>query len=190
MTFKVSTRWKYAMLVLLALLLSVELEGRLLPETTALWWHLRHGFKARCCGVEVRVPLMYSAVVYPPEYPRSVTLVNTPGYFRWRFLRSPHAVISLSEATNHYNPEQLRHGRELIVATWGRNGYRRVKTRQIHVVGQTLECTELLREHLGVFGPDYQVWCMGEGPSVSFAGSPALLDDFYSIVEGARSTAQ
>jgi hypothetical protein len=190
LTFKVSTRCKYAIVVLLALLLLVELVDRNLPETMAFWWHLRHGFKVQCCGIQVRVPLMYFADVYPPEYPRSVSLVSMPGYLRWRWFHSPHATISLFEAKSHYNAEQLQQGKELIITSWSRGGYRLVQTRQIEVAGQPLECSELFTEHLDVLGANYVVWCMGNGPSVSFEGSPALLNDFYSIVEGARSIQQ
>lgn len=188
LTFRISKRCRCTIVVSLALFLLVELVDRDLPETDALWWHLRHGFKARCCGIEVRVPLMYSVEVYPSEYPRSVTLVNTPGYFRWRWFHSPHGIISLSETMGHYNSEQLRQGRDLIVTLWGRSGYRLVRTRQIRVAGQPLECSELFKEHLDIFGPEYQVWCLGDGPRVSFEGSPALLDHFYSIVKGTRLT--
>jgi hypothetical protein len=35
------------------------------------------------------------------------------------------------------------------------------------------------------FRPDYTVWCTGQDITANFSGSPALLGEFYAILQGA-----
>lgn len=187
--FKLSRGCKYAIVALLPVFLLAELVDRDLPETMALWWHLTHGFRARCCGVEVRVPLGYSG----EESPNSLDLMNLPGYFRWRLARSPGAMVLLSESPSGPRDEaQVQRAKERYVAACRRQGYVLVRTHTTQVAGKPLECWELYTDHFDVVGPQYEVMCIGRGNNLNalFNGSPTLLTEFYSILETAKPVAQ
>jgi hypothetical protein len=181
MKFKVSRLCKYTLIALLPLLLVAELVQFNTPEAVALLWHLRHGFKAQCCGVRIHVPLRYRVV----DEPRSLSLFGTPGYIRWKLFQSPTSIISLF---GNYDQTQARRGKERLIASYERAGNRFVGSKTIQVAGKPLECSELYVDHFGVSGPKDTVFCAGNGLIVHFEGSPLLLNEFYSIVQGAQAT--
>ncbi len=172
--------------VALLLLLAVEAADRNIGDMAALEWHLTHGFRAGCCGLEISVPLKYSV----SEDRRSVALFDAPGFFRGRLFHLPHSMIIIQSSSGRYDQETTRQARERLLDLYGRQGYRLMSTPAIEVAGKTLECSELYAERDLNFGPYYQVWCWGDGPAVSFEGQPTLLAEFYSIVRAARPVTQ
>ena len=183
-SFKISKLGKYTLIVSLTLLLAAELVDSNLPETAALWWHLGHGFKAQCCGVQLRVPLRYWVI----DDPRSLLLFGGIGYIRWKLFRSAISGIHLYAQDGNQDQARTRKATEILIASYELSGNKLVGSKTIQVGGVSLECTELYIDHFDVFGSQNTVFCFGNGLSISFEGSPALLNEFYSIVQGAEAT--
>jgi hypothetical protein len=184
MKFKVSKTRKYALVASFSLVLLAELADLNLPETMALSWHLRHGFKAQCCGVQFDVPLRYSVL----EEPRSLSLFGGVGHVRFKLFHSPISTISVDAQDDDYDQSHTNEGRKRLIAAYERAGNRLVGSKTIQVAGKPFECSELYIDHSDVFGPQNTVFCSGKGTLILFSGSPALLNEFYSILQGAKAT--
>ena len=182
--FKVSRLGKYLLIAALLPLVGAKFADLNLPESVALWWHLRHGFKAQCCGVQIRVPLRYSVI----EEPRSLSLFGGVGYARYKLFHSPTSSINVDAQDGDYDQSHTNEGRDRIIAAYERAGNRLLGSKTIQVAGKHFECSELYIDHFDVFGPQNTVFCSGKGMLILFAGSPALLNEFYSIVQGAKAT--
>lgn len=180
--FAISKSSKYWLVGLLVLFLVITFVQFDMGETQALEWHLRHGFKDRCCGVEVRVPLKYTG---GDGLPWSLALNTSPGYLRSRLWHAPHGMILIMRNPRPFDAEQVRKS-----ADWLSRRYRLIGTKTIHVAGISLNCSEFDVGNLGAFGPEDQVMChsVGQTTSAAFYGSPALLSEFYAILEGATPT--
>ena len=183
--FAISKSSKYCLIAFVVLFLMITLIQLDMGETVALGWHLRHGFNERCCGVEVAVPLKY---IGGSGLPLSLSLNAVPGYLRARLLHAPHAMILITSNPRPLDEEHARQASERWILSWTRNGYHLVGTKAIQVAGSFMNCSELYTESFRTFGPDYNVWCTGENITASFSGSPALLTEFYSLMERARPT--
>ncbi len=184
MNFRVSRSCKYTLIALLLLLLTIRLADLDFPETVALSWHLRHGFKAQCCGVQFDVPLRYSVL----EEPRSLSLFGGVGYARSKLFHSPISTISVDAQGGDYDQSHTNEGRERLIAAYERDGNKLVGSKTIQVAGKPFDCSELHSAHSDVFGPQNTVFCSGKGTLILFSGSPALLNEFYSILQGAKAT--
>ncbi len=183
--FAISKSCKYSLIISLVLFLAILLARFDLGESFALWSHIRYGFRGHCCGIEVKVPLRYWAT---EERPDSLSLHNTPGYLRFRLFHSPHASILVSKHSTPFDEGQVRQATERLIVLWTRQGYRLVGTKAIQVTGYSMNCAELYTEHFSIFGPDYNVWCTEKDITAEFSGSPALLGEFYTVLEGATPT--
>jgi hypothetical protein len=178
---KLAPWFRYFMIVSFALIVAAEFVQFDSGETAALWWHLKHGVRDRCCGVEVRVPLMYFG---GGEDTASITLISVPGYIRSRLLHSPHAIVHIGVNSTLFDEEHIRQATERWTALWTPKGYRLVGTKAIRVTGNSMTCSELF----DALGPDYNVVCVGKDITAMFSGSPALLSEFYAVLEGASPT--
>ena len=183
--FAISKSCKRILIALLVVFLMIEAVQYDLGDSVALWSHLRHGFRGQCCGIEVKAPLRYWAQRGRPD---DLSLFSTPGYLRTRLFHSPHAIILISSISPPLDEEHMRQASERYAALWARTGYRPVGAKTIQVAGHPMACVELYTEHFNIFGPDYDVWCTGQDIRASFSGSPALLSEFYNILEEATPT--
>lgn len=170
--------------VVLPILILAVLVKIFLPETLTLAWHVRHGFKARCCGVEIHVPLPYLA----SGDLNSIMLLDTPGYARSKLTRPHYAIFSLSKSLVVHSNQDVEAGMARAVATFAKSGYRLTQRRTVTVAGNPLQCWELYTEHFELMGPQFEVLCVGEGNDLSanFAASPSMLAELYFTLESAR----
>jgi len=184
MNSTISKACKHTLIAALSRILAAEFVQLNTPEAAALLWHLRHGSRTQCCGVQSHVPLRYFVL----DNPRSLSLLGTPSYIRWKLFHSPISTISLYAQAGNYDEAQVRQGRKRLIASCEHLGNRLVGSKIIQVAGKPLECSELYIDHFGVFGSHNTVFGMGNGLSVLFEGSPALLNEFYSMAQGAHAT--
>jgi len=191
LNLKISKAGKGVLVTCLICLLAVKLVDVFLPETMAFAWHLRHGFKERCCGVEVHVPMLYMG----GENHFSVSLFNTPSYVRARLFHSPHAIMLLFESPRVHTDQDDKNseiGMARATAMYERSGYRLVQKKIARVADKQLECWEYYTEHFEHFGPQFEVMCHGRGNDLAatFTGSPSTLGEFYSTLELAQSVSR
>jgi hypothetical protein len=179
--------FRHLLVVSFGVLLVIEFMRLNFGEAEAIYWHLRHGSSERCCGAEVRVPLMYFGVEGDKE---SIFLISAPGYFRSRLFHSPSAMLGISQNSTALDEEHLQQSSERLINAWGKRGYQLLGTRTIQIAGSSLKCWEFHLEHLDAFGPNDQVFCMGHDKFAHFSGSPVLRDEFYSIVRTARTVSR
>jgi hypothetical protein len=187
LSLKISKSAKRVLVTCLIALLAMELIDVFWPETMALTWHVRHGFRVRCCGFEVRVPMRYLG----NEDHFTVSLFSTPGYVRAKFFHSPYAMMLLSEFPRVHtgqDNENLETGVARVTAMYESSGYKLVQKRPATIADKQLECWEFYTEHFDHFGPQFEVMCYGHGNDMaaSFTGSPSMLNEFYSTLESAR----
>ncbi len=185
--FKISRSGRWFLTICLIALLAVELIDAFLPETMALAWHVRHGFKVRCCGLEVPVPTRYLG----GEDYYSVSLFNNPGYVRSKFFQSPYGMMQLSELPSiqtHQDDKNLEIGMARATAMYESSGYKLVHKRTTRIADNQMECWEFYTEHFDRLGPQFKVMCHGRANDLAadFTGSPSMLKEFYSTLESTR----
>ena len=180
---KISRSTRYFLLSAFTVWLIAKSVNFFLPETVALAWHLRHGLTAYSCGVEVHVPMRYSALVES----HSLALFNLPGYARARFFHAPHSNILLYEMPD--SPKGAAEG-ELarMAAALEERGYKLMGKRPVAFAGRPLVCWELYTEHFADLGAEYEIHCAAQDTKITatFNGSPSMLSDFYSVLESAK----
>jgi len=164
-------------------------------DIRALRWHLKHGFTARCCGMEIRVPLKY----WRDDDAWGFYLSNMPGRWRQRYLHASLSMISLApahHAVSIYDEHQVEQAKQRLISFWEDKGCKHAADRTIEVAGRRLECSEFScpslagSDHQNILGPSSQVVCSGDGLFASFFGGDKLRDDFYSIMKTAKPIAE
>jgi hypothetical protein len=185
LNFKISKTCRRILYVSLILVLAAKFVDTFLPETMALAWHVRHGFKARCCGIEIHVPLRYFA----SEDRDSIMLFSTPGYVRSRLSQPRYAILSLSKSLTAHSEQDVETGMARAAASFAKSGYRLVQRRTVAVAENPLQCWELYTDHSEPLGANFEVFCVGRGNELAanFTGSPSMLGEFYSTLESAQS---
>jgi hypothetical protein len=162
-------------------------------DLQALRWHVKHGSKVRCCGIEMDVPLKYSQ----DDVGWGISLANMPGHFRSFYFHSPFSLISVNprqHAQRSYTESEKQEGMDRLIALQERYGFKFVTSSAIEVAGTHLQCYEfscpspLGPKYDQILGPQLKVTCLGDEFNVSFLGGSALRDEFYSMVKTARAT--
>ena len=90
-------------------------------DIRALRWHLKHGFTARCCGMEIRVPLKY----WRDDDAWGFYLSNMPGRWRQRYLHASLSMISLApahHAVSIYDEHQVEQAKQRLISFWEDKG--------------------------------------------------------------------
>ena len=182
----------YVFGVLLSLLVLMDQVNANRVDLQVLHWHLKNGFKARCCGIEIKIPLKYTGDDGP-----GISLTNLPGRFRRTYFHSSFSMVSVNSihrVKGSDDEHQVELGKGKMLAMKERGGFKLVNTNTLNVAGRHLQCYEFNKENpLGpnyheLIGSVYDIWCFGEGLGISFFGDRTLRDEFYSMIKTAKAT--
>jgi hypothetical protein len=152
---------------------------------------LKHGFKARCCGIEIEVPLKY----YRDDYAWGFYLSSMPGRWRQQYFHAALSMITLAPSRRVESSDdesKTEQAKQKLISFWEDRGCKHRADRAIEVTSKRLECYEFTCvnlagfDHQNILGPSSQVWCSGNGLFASFFGGDKLRDDFYSIMKTAK----
>jgi hypothetical protein len=148
-------------------------------ESKALLWHVTHGSTYQWQGLIIAVPLMYDVNAGSS---RSIQVFTMPGRLRAR-RKAPFGIISIIHAQSGTEGSEIGDLDKQIELGREKQGFRLISSRPIEVAGTRMQCQERLAENFRSYGPASSVRCQAENELlfVEFEGSPALLNEFYSL---------
>lgn len=157
-------------------------------DVLALGWHLRHGFKTSCCGMQISVPLTYR----PNEDGEwGIFLSDMPGRFRSMYFGSALSMISIvpTRGSETLQQGQLEKGMRQTVSILKPQGCTQGGVNTIQAAGTQVQCYDF--ECPSVLGFDHrnlfarsEAECFGDGIRASFAGgNKEQRTEFYAILK-------
>jgi len=165
-------------------------------DLQALRWHLQHGFKTGCCGIEVEVPLKYRRDYYSLW---GIYLSNMPGRWRKTYLNAADSMVSIMPSRRPPGPDddlQVEKAKQRFISFGEDRGCKHTADRIIELATRRMECYEFSCVSLFGFnhqnfpGPRSPVWCFGNGWAATFDGSERLRGEFYSMMKTAKLVSQ
>lgn len=171
-------RWKIILGVLVTLLVLVEAADYFLAESTAIAWHLQHGFHAEMRGLRFRVPFLY----YEDHGINMLELSfdTIPGH-----LNKKDASITVDF---HKQPPDPPESTELRETRLKKFGMKQSGVHQLRLAGREGTCTDFVATSAAsVLGPYMTDCSFGEDLHVHFHGTENAIADFYAIIQSAES---
>jgi hypothetical protein len=157
-------------------------------DLLALHWHLKHGFKTSCCGLQIEVPLKYR----PDEGGQwGIFLSDMPGRFRSMYFGASLSMISIIPTRRTETLEQgqvekdiWRHVSFQKDQGCTQGGVNTIQTAGTHVQCYDFECPSILGfEHRNLFARA-EAECFGDGFRASFVGgSKEQRAEFYGVLK-------
>ena len=168
--------------LLVLIIVALVLAWGFRPEAQAVLWHIRHGAHAHGDGLQVRVPLLYSAI----SGSEGLVIMRQSGRVVSHFRQSqaPSALIFISKMNPDLQP--ANDGSNDRFWTWMHDSATRVgasvAAKRTTGLGKVpLDCEELKGSRY-TLGAD--IWCAPHsgGPMVNFMGTPNQTGMFYWIL--------
>jgi hypothetical protein len=160
-------------------------------DLLALQWHLGHGFRTSCCGLQTEVPLKYR----PDDNGQwGIYLSNMPGRFRSTYLGSGFSMVSIFPVrrTGTSAQDHLEEGIGRIVSFKGKHGCSQTGVLSIPAAATEFKCYEFECSsiigiaHQNLFGR-FEALCFGDQLRASFFGADKEEKaDFYAVLKTLR----